>query len=48
VISPDGRAEFAVSRDGAPADAAAIGRAAGEDLIARAGADFLASLKAAM
>lgn len=47
VISPDGRSVFEASRIGEPADAAAIGRSAGEDVIGRAGEEFLATLRTA-
>ncbi len=46
VLSPDGAREFEAAGEGAPKDAVEIGRAAGEEIVARAGADFLAALRA--
>lgn len=46
VLSPDGAQEFEAIAAGDAGDAEAIGRAAGEDIVARAGAEFLAALKA--
>jgi hydroxymethylbilane synthase len=45
VLSPDGATTFDTRGKGKTADAAAIGRAAGEDIAARAGEDFLAALR---
>jgi len=42
ILRPDGSAAHDVAADGAVADAAAIGAQAGEELLARAGRDFLA------
>ncbi len=47
VLSVDGAEEFETIRDGALEDATAIGLDAGKDIIARAGPDFLAALRAA-
>lgn len=46
VISPDGATEFESRHSGDPSDAGAIGRSAGEDIIERAGEEFLATLRA--
>ncbi|MCT8972359.1 hydroxymethylbilane synthase [Microbaculum marinisediminis] len=46
VLSPDGTQEFEAIAAGAAGDAEAIGRTAGEDIVARAGTEFLAALKA--
>jgi hydroxymethylbilane synthase len=40
IAKPDGSASFDTSRNGAVADAEALGRDAGHELRARAGADF--------
>jgi hydroxymethylbilane synthase len=42
IAQPDGSAAFETAREGAAADAAALGAAAGRELKARAGADFFA------
>jgi hydroxymethylbilane synthase len=42
IVRPDGRDAHEVTRRGAPADAARLGRDAGEELAARGGADFFA------
>ena len=46
LISPDGRTSFQADIDGALADADRLGHALGEALLARAGARFIAALKA--
>ena len=42
IAKPDGSATFETAREGAAADAAALGADAGRELKARAGADFFA------
>ena len=42
IAKPDGSAAFETAREGAAADAAALGADAGRELKARAGADFFA------
>jgi len=47
VVSPDGQTAFETTRDGDPADAAQIGRDAGEEIVDSAGEAFLATLRSA-
>lgn len=47
VLSPDGRTSFETETSGPAAEAGAIGRRAGEDIVGRAGHAFLEALRAA-
>lgn len=47
VLSPDGQTSFEAEGSGSAADAGAIGRRAGEDIIGQAGSGFLEALRAA-
>ncbi len=47
VLSPDGATAFEARRSGDPAEAAALGRSAGEEVAAAAGPEFLSALREA-